>query len=402
LNKETMTATAQALTASASVSLTATAQVDAEPWYQILIQHNSAESWGYSLGLFLLLWLLQWVFKRIVLQRLKVWAEKTETDLDDFLLAEIEKIGLMVYLPVSLYMSTRRLDLTRETDKVLMYVMVIALTFRAVRFVQSLLYYMLEKSVTNREGDNQAQMANLKSFRWLMDGMVWAIAILFLLSNFGVNISSVVAGLGIGGIAIALGLQTLLKDLIASLSILSDKPFKVGDFIVLGNDQGTVEAIGLRSTRVRSNTGELLIIPNGDLTAGRVRNFKQMQERRQVLKIGIKYETAPDKVAEVSALLEEIISATPGVRFDRAHFAGFGDWALLYECVYYAQSSDYKHFMDANQSIYLRILARFKEHGVEFAYPTQSLVLPAQGSHPVMESSRAEKKTRKAGQAKLR
>jgi len=201
------------------------------------------------------------------------------------------------------------------------------------------------------------------------------VILLLALDNFGVNITTLVTGLGIGGIAVALALQSVLGDLFASLSIVLDKPFVIGDFINVDEYMGTVEHIGLKTTRVRSLSGEQLVFSNSDLLKSRIRNYKHMQERRVAFTIGVTYQTPLDRVAAIPSIIRKIIEAQGGVRFDRSHFKTYGDSALVFETVYYVLSSDYNAYMDIQQAINLRVYEEFAAEGIEFAYPTRTLYM---------------------------
>jgi len=172
---------------------------------------------------------------------------------------------------------------------------------------------------------------------------------------------------------VALALQNVLGDLLASLSIALDQPFVIGDFLIVGDHMGSVEYVGIKSTRLRSLTGEQIVMSNADLLSSRVRNYGRMYERRIVFSLGVAYETPREKLQRIPPLLREIIEARDGVRFDRAHFAKYGDFSLDFEIVYYVQSPDYGRYMDAQQAINFRILEEFENLGVQFAYPTQTL-----------------------------
>ncbi len=212
--------------------------------------------------------------------------------------------------------------------------------------------------------------ASLNILRFVGVLLVWLVAFLMLLTNLGVQIGPLIAGLGVGGIAIALAVQNILGDLFASLSIALDKPFRVGDFLVIGDEKGTVEQIGIKSTRLRSLSGEQIVISNGDLLKSRVRNYGLLYERRATFSLGIVYETPRATVREVPALIEAAIRAQPKTRFDRAHFASFGDSALVFEAVYTVLAAEYNTFMDIQQAINLRLMDDFAARGIEFAYPT--------------------------------
>ena len=202
---------------------------------------------------------------------------------------------------------------------------------------------------------------------------LWAIVLLLILDNLGVDVTALVAGLGIGGIAIALAVQNVLSDLFASLSIVLDKPFIPGDFVVVGDMAGSVEHIGIKTTRIRSISGEQLIFSNTDLLGSRIRNFGRMRERRVVFSLGVTYQTPADKLERIPGIIREAIEGQEQVRFDRSHFASYGDSALNFETVYYVGSSDYATHMDILQSVNLAVYRRFATEGIEFAYPTQTL-----------------------------
>lgn len=203
--------------------------------------------------------------------------------------------------------------------------------------------------------------------------MIWAFVVLLTLDNLGFNVTTLIAGLGIGGIAIALAVQNILGDLLASLSIVLDKPFVVGDFLVIGDFMGSVEYIGIKSTRLRSLSGEQIVMANADLLGSRVRNYGRMQERRVLFTIGVTYETPRAKLEMIAGAIRTIIESHPKTRFDRCHLAGFGAFSINFECVYYVLDPDYTLFMDFQHRINLEIHEMLEGLKVEFAYPTQKL-----------------------------
>jgi small-conductance mechanosensitive channel len=205
--------------------------------------------------------------------------------------------------------------------------------------------------------------------------VLWSVLLLVALDNVGVDINALITGLGIGGIAVALAAQNILGDLFASLSIMFDKPFVLGDFIVVGDLMGTVEKIGMKTTRVRALSGEQLIFSNNDLLSSRIRNLKRMQERRVVFTVGVTYQTPADKLERIPAMIREIIQAQQGTRFDRSHFLNWGDSALLIETVYWVQSPEFQVYADIHQQVNLAIYRRFENEGIEFAYPTRTVHL---------------------------
>jgi small-conductance mechanosensitive channel len=221
--------------------------------------------------------------------------------------------------------------------------------------------------------EDKAVAGSIGIIRFVARVLIWGMVLLLTLENLGVDITALVAGLGIGGVAVALALQNVLGDLLASLSITLDQPFVLGDFLIVGEHMGSVENIGIKSTRLRSLTGEQIVMSNADLLSSRVRNYGRMYERRIVFSLGVTYETSREKLRRIPALLREIIEAQEGVRFDRAHFAKYGDFSLDFEIVYHVLSPDYGRYMDVQQAINFRIHEAFEELGVQFAYPTQTL-----------------------------
>lgn len=216
--------------------------------------------------------------------------------------------------------------------------------------------------------------------------VLFAVGLIVIVDNFpGVDITALVAGLGIGGIAVALALQNILSDIFASLTITLDKPFVIGDFIIVDNLMGSVERIGLKTTRIRSISGELLVFSNNDLLTSRIQNFKHMHQRRVAFTIGVTYDTPPEKLRAIPPKAKEIIESLPDVRFDRAHFLVHGDFALNFEIVYYVNAADFNLYADRQQAINLAIHEFFSEQGIEFAFPTQTLYLKQ--DDPVIEEA---------------
>ena len=211
--------------------------------------------------------------------------------------------------------------------------------------------------------------------RFLGQVAIWSLAGLLALDNLGIDITALVAGLGIGGIAVAFALQSILGDIFASISIILDKPFEVGDFIIVGDLMGTVEYVGVKTTRLRSLSGEQIVMSNSDLLQSRIRNYKRMNERRVTFSLGLTYQTPPEKLEAVPTIIREAVEAQAQTQFDRAHFSSYGDSALIFEVVYYMLEPDYNLMMDTQQAINLTLFRRFAEDGIEFAYPTQTIHL---------------------------
>lgn len=254
-------------------------------------------------------------------------------------------------------------------------VVVVMLTIQIARFVPVFVDWSLARiaSRNGEDGSSQSVVQTLFGLRWAILAVVYSLVLLLALQNLGVDITALIAGLGIGGIAVALAAQNILGDLFASLTIALDKPFVAGDFIVTGDEKGTIEHIGLKTTRVRSLSGEQLVFSNSDLLKSRVRNYKRMAERRIVFNFGVVYSTPADQLEQIPKTVRKIIEATPNLRFDRCHFAKFGGSSLDFEAVYYIKSPDFNAHMDALQSINLAITRQFREAGIDFAFPSQTI-----------------------------
>jgi small-conductance mechanosensitive channel len=298
-------------------------------------------------------------------------------------------------LIVSAYFGSLTLRLPEKTLHLIGAVTIAALLIQGAIWANRLLVGAIQRQVNQRVATDAASAMTISAVGFLVRVALWTVVGLMMLANFGVDVTALVAGLGIGGVAVALAAQNILSDLFASLSIVLDKPFVVGDFIIVGDFMGSVEYVGLKTTRLRSLSGEQLIFPNGDLLQSRIRNYKRMTERRIVFSLGVVYQTPHEKLAAIPGLLREIVESQEGTRFDRAHFQKYADSALIFEVVYYVLTPDYNLYMDIQQRINLTIFQRWAELGIEFAYPTQTVFLERPGvGAPVGRGSPAEKLTK--------
>ncbi len=316
---------------------------------------------------------------RIIVGRIRKHAEKTATTLDDFLVQVIEqKLMPIVYFGV-FYLAIHDLALPPGLRKGIEVAGIALLTFLGIRLAIAAVHYGFEKYWESREVE-EARKLNIRRLLPIIKVVLWLIGVVFLLDNLGFKINTVIAGLGIGGIAVALAAQAVLGDLFSYFAILFDRPFELGDFIIVDGHMGTVENVGIKTTRIRSLGGEQLVFSNTDLTGSRIRNYKRMQQRRVVFRLGVVYQTPLARLREIPGIIENIIQNTEGARFDRSHFASFGDFSLDFETVYYVLTGDYNVYMDTQQAINLAIAEEFESRGIEFAYPTQTLFLQrAQG-----------------------
>ncbi|MBU8920729.1 MAG: mechanosensitive ion channel family protein [Bacteroidales bacterium] len=314
------------------------------------------------------------LFTTIVMRRLKKLASRTKTDLDDFLLHAVDtKLSALFYIGV-LYLSMQRLTLNDTMARWTWIFFLLFLTIFGIRFLLSLVTYALNLYWTRKDTEESKKKA-IRGILTVIKFAVWVIAVVILLDNLGVQVSGLIAGLGIGGIAIALAAQAVLGDLFSYFTIFFDKPFEIGDYIIIGDFRGTVEHIGIKTSRIRSLSGEEIIISNTDLTSSRVRNYKRMERRRILFKLGLVYDTTAEQLEEATSLIKEIIASVENAEFDRSHFYQYGDFSLDIETVYYVLTREYIVYMNTQQDINLRIKREFEKRGLEFAYPTQTVIV---------------------------
>ncbi|MGE5670847.1 MAG: mechanosensitive ion channel family protein, partial [Fibrobacterota bacterium] len=323
----------------------------------------------------------------VIIRKLKVFVQKTTTEIDNVFVDLIEhKIVPFLYLG-TFYFSMQGLKMAPAVQKAFTVTISLLLTILIVRAISVLLSVILEQHWASKDKN----MSRRNAFKSLLTGIqivMWAIAVVMLLDNFGVNISTLITGLGIGGIAIAIASQAVLGDLFSYFTIIFDRPFEIGDFIIVGDRMGTVEHIGMKSTRVRSLSGEQLVFRNTDLTDSRISNYKRMENRRVVFSLGVTYDTDIATLKEIPLKIKNIIESIPLTKFDRSHFFSYGNFSLNFETVYYVASSDYNIYMDIHQEINFRIMEAFKSMGAAFAFPTQTLhIVPDKGSSSLLSAT---------------
>ena len=332
---------------------------------------NSVRSWIGSVAVLLAFWLGYLFVHRLVAARVDALSARTRTGLDDALAAALRATKPWLLLVIALQFAARPLALSAGLSAWLTRIAVAAFMVQVGVWAAAWLRVLLESWKVRRWGDDPEATMTFNFVAYLVNLAVWAFVLLLILENLGVDISALVAGLGIGGIAVALAVQNVLGDLFASLSILLDKPFVIGDYLAVDDLGGTVQSIGLNSTRLKSLTGEQLVFSNKDLLQSRIRNFGRMEERRILFHIGVVYGTPPDVIERIPGMIRASIESHELTRFDRSHFKEFGDSALLFETVYFMTVPDYGAYMEVQQAVNLDILQRFAQEGIEFAYPTQ-------------------------------
>ena len=313
------------------------------------------------------------IFKRIVIRWLKKWSQKTPTSLDDMLLKALKRYLLPLLYIGALYLNTKWLKLSKGVSDIVGVIALAAVMIFGAVVISSIIIYLFNKYFEKKQTS-----VNKLAMQWLaviIRAIVWVSALLLFLDNLDIKITPVLAGLGIGGVAVAFAAQAILEDMFSFVTIFFDRPFEIDDFIIVDDMSGTVEHIGIKTTRVRSISGEQLIFSNKDLTNSRVRNYKRMQNRRAVFSVGVTYDTPLDKLKEIPGLIKEIIDAVEKTQFDRAHFNEFADSSLDFEIVYFVLSQEYAVYMDVQQEINFGIKEAFDARGIAFAYPTQTLYL---------------------------
>jgi len=334
--------------------------------------HNTLFNYTISFGIFLLLCIIAMLIRFVFLSKVKERAEETETDLDDFAILQFKKNIMPVLYFSTLYIATRNLVLHARIEKGLDILGILLISFFGVRLLSATIQKLMEKYLKRIQSDDE-YIHTMRGLFPIINIIIWSIGTIFLLDNLGFNISAVVAGLGIGGIAVALAAQAVLGDLFSYFAILIDKPFEVGDAITVGGMTGKIEKIGLKTTRIRSNGGEQLIFSNSDLTGSRVQNLKRMNERRVVFHIDVTFATAEEKLNAIPGMIQKTIEGIPATRFDRAHFAEIKDASFSFEIVYFVLTDDYNTYMDIQQEINLAVCAYFRKKRISFAYPTQTV-----------------------------
>jgi len=312
--------------------------------------------------------------KLAVIRKLKNYILKTKFEWVDSISAFVEKIGWPGYLVLSLYVATRPLQIPDLAQKVFHYLLLFIGIIYAIKAVFAIIDYMgVKQAKKNKEHDSEQDNFIIRVFSLIAKGIFIAIALLFILANVGFNIGSLLAGLGIGGIAIAFALQNILTDLFSSFTIYFDKPFREGDFIVVGSDSGTVKKIGLKSTRIQTLRGEDLIISNREMTTIRVNNFKEMEDRRIIFNFGVEYGTKKSKLRKINTIVRKTLKEIKKAYLSRVHFKEFGDFSLNYEVVYYVDAPEYDKYMDVQQKINFALVEAFEKEKINFAFPTQTV-----------------------------
>ncbi|HEV3076633.1 MAG TPA: mechanosensitive ion channel family protein [Thermoanaerobaculia bacterium] len=381
----------------APIALVALIAFDMAAWERALstpLLGNSAGDWLEALGIVALVLLTALLLKRVLGRRFArppgaatagsaAGAASAAQELAPELM---RRTYWLLLLPPAVFLGILALAPSRHVYATLRTFAILAVLLQVALWATVGIEIWMGRVRRRRLEQDAASATLVGSFNFILRLVLWVFIVLLALDNLGVNVTALVAGLGVGGIAVALALQNILGDVLASLSIAADKPFVLGDTIQVDNFVGTVEDVGLKTTRLRSLSGEQLIFANSDLLKSRIRNLKRMTDRRVLLAFGIDYQTRADQVEKIPPLLRAIIEAQPGVRFDRAHLKGFGQGSLDLEAVYYLANPDYNLFMDTQEAILLALMRALEREGIRLAQPDRTLWIAAETEPPAPRS----------------
>jgi small-conductance mechanosensitive channel len=344
--------------------------------------NNPLDIWAAAIGVAVAATAAMYLARAFLLRRIERMQGRTETRLDDLLATMLGSTYLLFIVAVAFYLGSLLLDLPPKRQLLISRVAVSALLVQLAVWGDTGIRFWRTQLRRRVAANDPAGITSASAVCFVLRVALWTVILLMILENLGVNITTLITSLGIGGIAVALAVQNILGDLFASLSIMLDKPFQVGDFIIVGEVLGSVEYIGLKTTRVRGLGGEQIILSNGDLLKSRIHNHRRMESRRVAFVIRVTYETTEQQLRAIPQMVRAIVSAQEMANFERAHFFAFGEWSLDFEVVYHVGTPDYNVHMDLQQTILLALVRQFEREGIEFAYPTHRLqmVSPSQPS----------------------
>lgn len=315
-------------------------------------------------------WIGHSIFKRYLVR----WAAKTQTHLDDAILRNVRAPIFLLAILFGLYYGLAGVaslqDYSQEVSMAFTVGQILVVTFIITRITNVLISWYAEQSV--KRGTNVSNHI-LFILRKVLQIVVYVFTFLIILWVFNIDLSGVVVGLGVGGIAIALALQNILSDALAAFSLYFDRPFEIGDFIVVGDYAGTVKKIGMKSTRIQLLQGEELVISNKELTSEAVRNFKKLKKRRITFTVQVSCDTPIEKLKKIPEIISEIIKKIKGTQIGTVHFRQFGEFSFDFDIVYYVKTGNYNKYLDIQQRINFEILEEFEKEKIEMPYPTQKI-----------------------------
>jgi small-conductance mechanosensitive channel len=337
---------------------------------------NSLLTWLISLLIFVVILVALLLVRRLIGGRLGAYSERNGVRFGISAARLVRQTWFGFIFVSSVYLASLILRLPDGLVGLLQVSMVVVFLVQIGMWASSLLGLLIAQRKAERLADEAGSVTTLNAVELIGKVAIWTLVLLLALDNIpGVQVTALIASLGVGGIAVGLAVQNILGDLFASLSIALDKPFVIGDHINVGEFSGTVEYIGLKSTRLRSITGEQVIFSNSDLLASRIRNYKRMSRRRITFPLHVTYETPVEKLRLIPEILRQVITAQENATFDRAHFKAFGDYFLEFEVVFFVENPEYMAYMDVRQAINLALFDCFTQEGIEFAYPVQRILM---------------------------
>jgi small-conductance mechanosensitive channel len=320
--------------------------------------------------------MLMLVFRHLAVKHVRHWNEQHTQHWSRPLIGLLEQIGWPITVLIPFFVATRMVDLPDIISSFLFGVVMIVVIVTATRVLLALVLHLLEAAL--RRSQSEVDETMLQVIRVVVRMVLWSIALLLVLQNLGYQVTALLGGLGIMGLAVGIALQNVLGDVFSFFSIYFDKPFKVGDFVVFGTDSGVVERIGIKSTRIRTLQGQELVVSNSALTSEKINNFRQMQERRVVFTLGVAYETPLSILEKLPVVLQSCVEIQDAARFDRAHLSAFTESNIAFEVVYHVTTREYDIYMDTQQAILLEVLKHFEKLKVKIAYPTRTIYTQSQ------------------------
>ena len=338
-----------------------------------IIFDNTVGQWGLAAAVFVLTLLILLLLKRLISKHLADYAERTHTYVDDILAAVVGHTKTVFILLVALWAGSLFLDLPPEVRMIRRIVVIITWLIQIGLWSNGVINYWIDTKAEEQPEDLD-RATTLNAFGMIAKTVIWVILVLLMLDNLpGVDVSTLIASLGVVGIAVALALQGILGDLFASLSIMLDKPFVIGDLIVVSDFQGEVEDIGMKSTRLRSPTGEEIVFSNTDLLESRIRNYRTLQRRRVLFTLSLTYQIPSDKLSQIPDIVRSVVESHAGTDFNHAYFKGFGDSALNFEVLYHVETKEFSVYREIMQAVNFDLFNRLEAEGIKFAYPTQTV-----------------------------
>ncbi len=334
-----------------------------------VLVRNPLSDWLVAVAVALAILLVVFGVQRLLIRWLSNWQRPKATKMDPALINAVESTKLWLIVFVALYFGSQYLELGKKTALILDRIVTAAVLLQVGMWLGAILDFWVAASRVRAEQHDVGTATSLSALNFIGKLLLWMVMLLFILDNLGINVTALVASLGIGGIAVALAVQNILGDLFASLSIVVDKPFVIGDAMAVDGFSGTVEHVGLKTTRLRADTGEQLIFSNSDLLKARLRNYKRMYERRVVMIVDVEFSTPVDIVETIPEMLRDIVGSQEKTRIDRAHLRALVGGAYQFELVYWMIDPDYGLYMDTRQQVLLTIVRRFEADGIRFLFP---------------------------------